>query len=286
MQRIKSGLTALAVGIVLLAALDWAAAAATGKSLVFGKWNQAGQTTTLKNAGSGPALEMRAKGPAIAVRNTERIKNLDADQLDGIGRLSEQAYAEAGASVTQTRVVIYTVLEKSLFILGDSNTATSRDVEHDPYALLAANTGRTKRGTLDRGKREFSEVAYPDDELGLVFLTIAPTSDALSSLHVFGRRLVIAGLIGLLFAAVVGYAAAAMHARRIRRLERAAERIAGGHFDEPVIDGGHDELGELADAFERMRVRLRSSTARATSSSRMRPTSCGRRSSRSAAFSS
>ena len=30
MQRIKSGLTALAVGIVLLAALDWAAAAATG----------------------------------------------------------------------------------------------------------------------------------------------------------------------------------------------------------------------------------------------------------------
>jgi signal transduction histidine kinase len=55
---------------------------------------------------------------------------------------------------------------------------------------------------------------------------------------------------------VVGYAAAAMHARRIRRLERAAERIAGGRFDEPVADGGNDELGQLADAFERMRVRL------------------------------
>ena len=47
-----------------------------------------------------------------------------------------------------------------------------------------------------------------------------------------------------------------MHARRIRRLERAADRIAGGAFDEPVVDTGNDELGELAAAFERMRVRL------------------------------
>jgi len=60
----------------------------------------------------------------------------------------------------------------------------------------------------------------------------------------------------LLFAVVTGYALASMHARRIRRLERAAERIAAGRLDEPVVDTGHDELGELAVAFERMRVRL------------------------------
>ena len=83
MQRIKSGLTALAVGIVLLAALDWAAAAATGQSMVLGKWNQADRTTTIKNVGSGPALDIRAKGPAFAVHNTNRIKNLNADKLDG-----------------------------------------------------------------------------------------------------------------------------------------------------------------------------------------------------------
>ena len=44
MQRIKSGLTALAVGIVLLAALDWAAAAGAGPSMVLGKWDQAHRT--------------------------------------------------------------------------------------------------------------------------------------------------------------------------------------------------------------------------------------------------
>src|SRR5688500_1779030 len=79
MQKLKSGLTALAVGIVLLAALDWAAAAATGKSLVLGKWNEAGQTTTIKNNGNGPALDLRADGPTLAVGNSNRIKKLNAD---------------------------------------------------------------------------------------------------------------------------------------------------------------------------------------------------------------
>jgi signal transduction histidine kinase len=36
----------------------------------------------------------------------------------------------------------------------------------------------------------------------------------------------------------------------------AAERIAGGRFDEPVVDDAPDELGQLARAFDRMRLRL------------------------------
>jgi signal transduction histidine kinase len=47
-----------------------------------------------------------------------------------------------------------------------------------------------------------------------------------------------------------------MFARRIRRLERAAKRITGGDFDQPVEDHGKDELGDLATAFEEMRQRL------------------------------
>ena len=31
--------------------------------MVLGKWNQADQTTTIKNIGSGPALDIRAEGP-------------------------------------------------------------------------------------------------------------------------------------------------------------------------------------------------------------------------------
>src|SRR5262249_56681844 len=70
------------------------------------------------------------------------------------------------------------------------------------------------------------------------------------------RRLLEAGLLALALALVVGYGAASLFARRIRRLEAAAERIAAGSFDEPVVDTGSDELAELARAFDRMRLRL------------------------------
>ena len=53
-----------------------------------------------------------------------------------------------------------------------------------------------------------------------------------------------------------GYAGASLFTRRIRRLETAAERIAEGRFDEPVVDHGSDEVGQLARTFERMRLRL------------------------------
>ena len=76
-------------------------------------------------------------------------------------------------------------------------------------------------------------------------------------MRVVKRRLLYATGVALAIAAILGSAAAAsLHARRIRRLERAANRIAQGEFDEPVVDLGGDELGELAAAFERMRVQL------------------------------
>lgn len=84
MQKIKSGLVALTVGIVLLTALDWAASAATGRAFILGKWNQADHTTTLKNTGSGAALTLKSRGATLKVSNGKRIKNLNADKLDGL----------------------------------------------------------------------------------------------------------------------------------------------------------------------------------------------------------
>jgi signal transduction histidine kinase len=170
---------------------------------------------------------------------------------------NEQGYAEAASSVVQARVVIYAKLENLLLVQGDSRTTSSLDVERDPIALRATETSQIQRGTVERAERLFAEVAIPvPDSGGTVILLSDSLADPLSSLHFVERQLLVAGLIGLLFAIVIGYALASMHAQRIRRLERAAERIAGGRFDEPVVDTGNDELGQLADAFERMRVRL------------------------------
>jgi signal transduction histidine kinase len=78
------------------------------------------------------------------------------------------------------------------------------------------------------------------------------TSHAVAELLLRFREL---GIV-LALVLVVGYFAAWLFARRIRRLERATERIARGQFDEPIVDRGQDEVGEVARAFERMRQRL------------------------------
>ena len=109
---------------------------------------------------------------------------------------------------------------------------------------------------MTRQGRRFAEVAVPLENEGVVILLSDSLADPISSLNLIERRLLFAGLIALVFAGVAGYFLASVHAKRILRLERAAERIAGGRFDEPVVDTGNDELGDLANAFERMRGRL------------------------------
>ena len=70
------------------------------------------------------------------------------------------------------------------------------------------------------------------------------------------RQILIAGGIALLAALGAGYLVAGAHARRLRRLEEAAEKIADGDFSTPIpVDSG-DEVGQLAMTFNEMQKRL------------------------------
>jgi signal transduction histidine kinase len=125
-------------------------------------------------------------------------------------------------------------------------------LREDPIAQRAAEHGRIERGVVERDDVEYAEVAVP---LGNRVLLLGAPVDV-DTIALVERRLLLAGLIALVAAALVGFALARIFARRIRRLERAANRIAAGRFDEPVVDSGADELGELASAFDDMRKRL------------------------------
>jgi len=70
------------------------------------------------------------------------------------------------------------------------------------------------------------------------------------------RTLLIAGIAALLIAWFAGSLAALRLTHRIRRLEEAAGRIASGDFEQEIVDPVEDEVGELARAFDRMRLRL------------------------------
>ncbi len=172
--------------------------------------------------------------------------------------LSVDQFVAAASILYNARTVVYQVFGPtplSLRPLADS-ASSGRPVTDDTVAGETARTTRIARGRVQRGGRPYGEVAVPLLPSGNVLLLSAPIEDQLATVRVVKRRLLYATGVALLIAAILGSAAAAVHAQRIRRLERAANRIAEGRFDQPVVDHGEDELGELAAAFERMRVQL------------------------------
>ena len=185
---------------------------------------------------------------APSLRRQFLANPLDPDFIDN-------ASASANA-----RVVLFAPLSQSapaLRVVSDSRLGVnSSDVEDDPVALRTSLALRLQHGTVTRNDERFAEAAVPVATDGSVLLLSASLRDSLGNVHLVQRRLLLAGLLALVVALVLGYGGARVFAARIRRLERAADRIAGGRFDEPVLDAGADELGELAAAFDRMRQRL------------------------------
>jgi signal transduction histidine kinase len=164
--------------------------------------------------------------------------------------------ADSISSSLGARIVVLEHLEgRTMTSQADSSGLTSTDILTDPVALEALDTGRTATGRLERGDSDRAEVAVPLDATTVVLLS-APLKDALADVALVKRTLIAAGLASLAVSLLVGALAAWRFTRRIRRLENAAERIAAGDFDHPISDPSQDEVGELAEAFDSMRLRL------------------------------
>ena len=170
----------------------------------------------------------------------------------------QQIFAEDSASSIQARVMIVSLLadEPGAVVLpvADSQSTPSSQIT-DEIAVKAARTRTAQQGRIERGGKSYAEAAMPLGR-GSVLVVRAPLQDTLANIGLVRRRLLLAGVLALLFSLAVGFGAAHLFAQRIRRLERAADRIASGRFDEPIVDTGRDELAQLAEAFDRMRLRL------------------------------
>ena len=171
--------------------------------------------------------------------------------------LSQQWVEDDALPIAQPgRVVVfnYNASPPLVEATADSSGAGSRDVQNDPVALRAAEAQRRTQGTVTRAGAQYAEVAEPVGSA--VLLLSAPLHSQLETVSVVRRRVFVAGAVAIAFAILLGYVLASLFARRIRRLEESVERIAAGRFDDAVVDAGADELGQLARAVERMRLRL------------------------------
>ncbi|MBA2569180.1 MAG: HAMP domain-containing protein [Actinobacteria bacterium] len=203
-----------------------------------------------------PSLEERLVNSRI--QQAERVAQQVTDAWRFEVPAIPQDLAEGFASATNTRVTIFTIEDQplSLSVQADGPTgAAVGDIAHDPLALDVAKTFTGESRVVTRADREYAEAAQAIAP-GIMVLVSTPLEESLATVELVKRRILTAGVIALAAALLVGYLAASVFARRIRRLERAADRIAGGLFDEPVADTAKDELGQLARAFDRMRERL------------------------------
>ena len=205
-----------------------------------------------------PSLERRLVDDRLDELQRDGIEVASAYAASDFSQpLSLDGFVSRAAFVYNARTVVYQVFGPSpLSLRPVADSASGLPVTDDPIALETAHTTQIARGRVERGGRPYGQVAVPLLPSGNVLLLSSSIEDQLATVRVVKRRLLYATGVALLIAAVLGSAAAAMHARRIRRLERAANRIAQGRFDQPVVDDGEDELGELAAAFDRMRIQL------------------------------
>jgi two-component system OmpR family sensor kinase len=88
-------------------------------------------------------------------------------------------------------------------------------------------------------------------------------SDVRANVQLIRQRILVAGALALVLAAIGGYLVARALTSRVKRLERAARKVAAGDFSNPIKADSDDELGQLATAFDDMQRQLaRLDTAR------------------------
>jgi signal transduction histidine kinase len=101
-------------------------------------------------------------------------------------------------------------------------------------------------------------IELSDGTRGVAAVTLA-RSDAFTYRGGVMRSLLIAGVIAIALAILVGWALGAWMARPLRRLSSAARGIARGSYAQPVTGSYPGEVRELADSLETMRQEVRRS---------------------------
>ena len=195
--------------------------------------------------------QLSKQAPKLQVQLNQALGNQATSPLqDFVDSVVSEINADRAATLTGSSQGVL------VQVSADTKQNSDEGLTEDSTALEAYRTSSVSQGIVVHHGKRYAEMAVPAFTASSVLLIQDNLESQYQTIHVVKRRLLIAGLVGLLVALGVGYGGTWAFARRIKRLERAADRISSGRFDEPVADDSLDELGELARAFDRMRLRL------------------------------
>ena len=195
---------------------------------------------------------------------SEQSVRLDAAMTAGISQQRLRALVRGIDQRTGSRVTVLGVREgdsglEPSFVVADSELERTAVLPGYPAASVAAATGSAASAveTVGGERRGESAIALSDEgEPRWVAVFSTDLADVDDNVDLIRRQILIAGTIALLAALGAGWLVARAHARRLRRLEKAAEKIAEGDFSSPIPVDSSDEVGQLAVTLNEMQKRL------------------------------
>ncbi len=183
-----------------------------------------------------------------------------------IGRAGVTAAVNRAAALSGARVTLIGVAHAAIdgrssaqtFPIADSSSQAP--ASGDPRLRIAATAAREGRALSATGPGgSVGMVAQPlffGGSVARVVVYSEPLSDVARSVSLIRRKILLSGAIALLLALVAGAIVARALSQRVKRLERAAWRVAGGDFSARFEIDSQDELGQLARALGAMQHQL------------------------------
>ncbi|HEU4656778.1 MAG TPA: HAMP domain-containing sensor histidine kinase [Capillimicrobium sp.] len=181
--------------------------------------------------------------------------NDDEHQVDAAVRAAADA---SGARVTLIGITRGTE-GLDTYLISDSTDAVDISDLTFEVALEAASSGHVATATEAGDAGRVGEAARPlryGGKVARVVVFSSPLSDVSDTVALIRGQILLAGAIAVVLAALAGLVVAGALSRRIRRLEEAADRVAGGDFSGGFPIDSRDELGQLARTLDDMRGQL------------------------------
>ncbi|MGE5857567.1 MAG: ATP-binding protein [Solirubrobacterales bacterium] len=206
---------------------------------------------------------------AEKLRRLERLGNEQAPRMaraleSGASQRQIEELVRTTAQSTESRVTLLAVRNEPggpvpAFVLADSQAEATAIQARYLTADAAISDGHVASGVEHVAGIRVGTSAVPIDLGGQtrwVEVLSSPLAEVNDDVALVRRQILIAGLIALVAASLIGFWASGAVSRRLRRMREAAEAVAEGHFDQPIPIDSSDELGQLARSFNEMQRRL------------------------------
>jgi two-component system OmpR family sensor kinase len=209
---------------------------------------------------------------SLTAEKLRRLERLGGEQAPRLAQALESGASQqrieelvrrTGQS-TESRVTLLAVSSQSggpvpAFVIADSQGEATAIQGRYLSADAAISSGRVASGVERVAGTRVGTSAVPlqlQGEVRWVEVLSTQLDEVGDDVALVRRQILIAGLIALVAASLIGFWVSGAVSRRLRRMREAAEAVAEGRFDQPIPVDSSDELGQLARSFNEMQRHL------------------------------